>query len=139
MHSYTFGFHSVFFPLVIQVKVIDFFVQSTVHPDDRENVIDHGDMRTSEPDTCQQYNEACNRLNCPYGISRSYVPDDRCERCECDDPCRGHPCLDDAQCSVDITPDPQLGTAFTPICRQGSLFSIATHTSTCITNMSNFV
>lgn len=76
-------------------------------------------MRTAVPDTCQQYNEACSRLNCPYGLSRSYGPEDGCERCECDDPCRGYICPDDAQCSVDITPDPQSGTAFTPICRKG--------------------
>lgn len=78
-------------------------------------------MRTAAPNACQQYNIACSRMNCPYGISRSYGPEDGCERCECDDPCRGYLCPDDAQCSVDITPDPQLGTAFTPICRKGLL------------------
>ncbi|KAJ6638506.1 Papilin, partial [Pseudolycoriella hygida] len=89
-----------------------------LQPDDSENSIDHGDIRTEVPDVCQQYNEACNRLNCPYGISRSYGPEDGCERCECDDPCRGYLCPDDAQCSVDLTADSQLGTAFTPICRK---------------------
>lgn len=91
----------------------------TVQPDVNDNVIEHGNERTAEPDTCQQYKDACSRMNCPYGISRSYGTEDNCERCECDDPCRGYLCPDDTQCSVDITPDPQLRTAFTAICRKG--------------------
>lgn len=69
------------------------------------------------PDQCKARNEECISLRCPYGITRSY-DQDGCERCECENPCRGYICPDDSQCAVDIQSDPRSGSTFAPVCRK---------------------
>lgn len=72
------------------------------------------------PEQCRSRIEECNSLRCPYGITRNY-DQDGCERCECENPCRGYNCPEDSQCAVDIQADSQSGSTFAPVCRKSNL------------------
>lgn len=63
---------------------------------------------------CQAAAEQCNTLRCPYGVSKTY-DENGCERCECENPCRGYLCPDDSKCAVDFS---QVDSSFAPVCRK---------------------
>lgn len=63
---------------------------------------------------CQQQQEQCNVLRCPYGISKTY-DENGCERCECENPCRDYVCPEDSKCAVDFS---QYDQSFAPVCRK---------------------
>lgn len=75
--------------------------------DDEENEISRN---------CVQHDEECQRLQCPYGVSRSY-DSEGCQRCECENPCRNYECGPEQDCAVDIQSSAQYGSEFVPVCR----------------------
>lgn len=77
-------------------------------------------IQPTREEVCQTQIDECNALRCPYGISRTY-DENECERCECENPCRGYLCSEDSKCAVDLRADPQLGSTFAPVCRKSML------------------
>lgn len=69
-------------------------------------------------DECQALIDECESLRCPYGISKTYDAN-RCERCECENPCREYVCSEDSKCAVDVVADPTIGSTFAAVCRKG--------------------
>lgn len=63
---------------------------------------------------CEQYENECAALSCPYGKHRVAV-DEECSRCECDNPCADYECPDGQQCAVEVSNE--RSGEFKPECR----------------------
>ncbi|XP_021693567.1 papilin isoform X5 [Aedes aegypti] len=74
----------------------------------------------NEVDPCESYNEECRQIHCPYGIARSYDPNNDCERCSCEEPCAAVRCPAGTECAVDLQSDYRDGATFVAICRPTS-------------------
>ncbi|XP_055618805.1 papilin isoform X1 [Toxorhynchites rutilus septentrionalis] len=71
----------------------------------------------NEVDPCESHNEECRKIHCPYGIARSYDPNNDCEKCSCVEPCANARCPEGTECVVDLQSDYSDGSAFVAICR----------------------
>lgn len=83
------------------------------------NVCFIGTAEEPEQDICGEFQNACRRLSCPYGIAKSYDPSSNCESCSCYDPCNDYACPESTQCVIDIQANREDGqTEFIPVCRE---------------------
>ncbi|XP_049281703.1 papilin isoform X4 [Anopheles funestus] len=66
---------------------------------------------------CEHYEQECSRLQCSYGIAKSYDPANGCESCQCNDPCADYYCPDGSLCVVDVQSSGS-GSEFVGVCRK---------------------